>query len=53
VIEHYGNKLDDAIRSGIRIAYADARSLLNEFGETILGSVVPDFREPGEDWELD
>lgn len=53
VIEHYGNKLDDAIRSGIRIAYADARSLLNEFGETILGSVVPDFREPVEDWELD
>jgi hypothetical protein len=53
VIEHYGNKLDDAIRFGIRIAWADARSLLNEFGETVLGSTKPEFWEPVEDWELD
>jgi hypothetical protein len=53
VIEHYGMKLDEAIRSGIRIAYADARSLLNEFGETVLGSAEPDFWEPVDDWELD
>lgn len=53
VIEHYGSKLDAAIRSGIRIAYADALSLMNEFGETFLGAANPDFRDPAEDWEID
>ena len=29
IIEHYGNKLDEAIRSGIKIAYADPLHSLN------------------------
>jgi hypothetical protein len=53
VIEHYGKKLDEAIRSGVRIAYADARSLWNEFGGTVLGTVEPDLWDPADEGELD
>lgn len=53
VIEHYGKKLDEAIRSGIRIAYADPNRRLNAVGEAILASPVPDFWKPVEEWEID
>lgn len=53
VLEHYGTKLDDAIRSGIRIAYADSRSSSHKVGETIPGSAATDCRKPDEDWEID
>ena len=53
VIEHYGQKLDDAIRSGIKIVYADPFRSLNQAGELGLRSSVPDFWMPIEDWELD
>lgn len=53
VIERYGKKLDEAIRSGIRIAYVDPHLLLDAAGEPILASPVPDFWKPFEEWEID
>jgi len=53
VIEHYGNELDEAIRSGIRISYADPHFRLNEVEDTSLGSSAQDFWMPVEDWEID
>jgi len=53
VIEHYGSSLDEAIRSGIRIIYADPLRQLNQAGEALLGSTVPAFWKPAEEWELD
>lgn len=44
VIEHYGQRLDEAIRSGIRIVCADQANSR---------SSVPDFWMPIDDWELD
>jgi hypothetical protein len=42
VIEHYGKKLDEAIRSGIRIDYADPhrRVSVSAVGEAVLASPV-------------
>jgi len=53
VLEHYGSSLDEAIRSGIRIMYADPLRHLNQVGEAALGSTVPTFWRPAEEWELD
>lgn len=53
VIDHYGGRLDEAIRSGIRIGYADPFRRLNEFAETTHDSTIPNFWKPIEDWELD
>ena len=53
VIEHYGKKLDDAIRSGIKIVYADPFRGSNEAGKASPRSSVPSFWMPIEDWELD
>lgn len=53
VIEHYGKKLDEAIRSGIRIAYADPRFRFNKFSEAVSGGAAHDFRKPVEDWKID
>lgn len=53
VIEHYGKKLDEAIRSGIRIAYAEPNRRLNGVEKAILVTPVPDFWKPVEDWEID
>lgn len=53
VIDHYGKKLDEAIRSGIKITYTDAFQRLNEVGKTLLGRKVPAFWQPVEDWETD
>ena len=49
VIEHYGNELDDAIRSGIRIGYTDV--IRNGTPQSLLDRMVPDFRKPFEDWQ--
>ena len=51
VIDHYGKKLDEAIRSGIKIIYADP--IQSEIREGVPGRVVPDFWKPFEDWTLD
>ncbi len=53
VIEHYGVRLDDAIRSGIKIAYTDSQHRMNEAARTRFGSSVPDFWKPHEEWTLD
>lgn len=53
VIEHYGTKLDEAIRSGIRIAYTDSAHGMNQGAQTQFGSSVPDFWKPHEEWMLD
>ena len=53
VIEHYGSELDEAIRSGIRITYADPRLRLSEVGESVLVNTIQDFWKPVEDWEID
>ncbi len=53
VIDHYGNTLDGAIRSGVRISYADPHVGLNVVRQTIPGSAVRDFWAPIEDWEID
>lgn len=53
VIEHYGQKLDDAIRSGIKIVCADPFRSLNAAGQANPRGSVPDFWMPIDDWELD
>ena len=53
VIDHYGNTLDGAIRSGVRISYVDPHFGSHEVGETIPGRTVRDFWGPIEDWEID
>jgi len=53
VMDHHGDTLDGAIRSGIRISCADPRLRLNEAGESIHDSAAPDFWRPVEDWEID
>jgi hypothetical protein len=49
VIEHSGRKLDEAIRSGIRILYTDALHSLKQTQR----SVSPDCCAPKDDWLLD
>jgi hypothetical protein len=49
VIEHSGRKLDEAIRSGIRILYTDALHSLKQTQR----SVSPDYWAPIDDWLLD
>lgn len=53
IIDHYGRKLDDAIRAGIRILYTDPLHGLSEAREALLGDRAPEFWEPAEDWMLD
>lgn len=53
VIEHYGVKLDEAIRSGIKIAYTDSMHRINGAAPTRFGNGVPDFWKPHEEWTLD
>jgi hypothetical protein len=51
VIEHYGRKIDEAVRSGIRILYTDMLHSLNQAKDIMLGS--PDLWNPVEDWQVD
>lgn len=53
VIEHYGTRLDEAIRSGIKIAYTDSLHSKNQAAQASFGSSVPDFWKPHEEWTLD
>lgn len=53
VIEHYETQLDETIRSGIKITYTESPFGLNEAGQSIRCSTVPNFWEPVEDWEID
>jgi hypothetical protein len=53
VIERYGKKLDEAIQSGIKIAYTDPFHGVNEARQTISGNTVPDFWAPFDDWMVD
>ena len=48
IIEHYGKKLDEAIRSGIKITYTDPLRRFNEETQTIPGNWIPDLRKQGE-----
>ena len=48
VIEHYGNTLDGAIRSNVKISYVDPRFGFSQGRET-----MRDFWAPIEDWEVD
>jgi hypothetical protein len=40
IIDHYGKKLDEAIRSGIRIAYTDAFHGLSEARQVLSGAAA-------------
>lgn len=53
MIDHYGNTLDDAIQSGIKIVYTDPQHGLNEARQNPPGNSTPDFWKPIEDWKLD
>ncbi|MFA7279435.1 MAG: hypothetical protein WC100_05025 [Sterolibacterium sp.] len=53
VIEHYGEKIDAAIRSGIRILYTDSLHSLNDIRQYLYDSNTSDFCKPTEDWRLD
>lgn len=53
VIDHYGKKLDEAIRAGIKITYTDPLSRLNGVLRPESASDVPHFWKPVEEWELD
>jgi hypothetical protein len=53
ILEHYGKKLDEAIRSGIKIAYIESIQGLNEAGQSVLAQAIPDFWKPYEDWTVD
>ena len=53
VMEHYGKKLDEAIRAGIKIAYTDPLHGTSEAGPAAPDRKVPDFWKPFEDWTLD
>ncbi len=53
IIDHYGNTLDGAIRSGVRIAYAEQQLRLSEVGEAGSGPAVRKFWRPVEEWEID
>lgn len=53
ILEHYGRKFDDAMRSGIRILYTDPLRSLNEAKKSVLGNSSPDFWKPVEDWRID
>jgi hypothetical protein len=53
VMEHYGSSLDEAIRSGIRITYADPRLQWSEVGDTRPGLIARNFWQSVEDWEID
>lgn len=53
VIDHYGKTLDDAIRSGVRIAYADPQPRTSEGGDTGSGRSISKFWRPVEEWEID
>jgi hypothetical protein len=51
VIEHYGKKIDEAVRSGIKILYTDMLHSLSHAKEIVLGT--PDIWRPIADWEVD
>jgi hypothetical protein len=51
IIDHYGKKLDEAIRSGIKIAYADV--IRNEGEQDVSARTVPYCWKPFEDGEVD
>jgi hypothetical protein len=51
IIEHYGKKLDEAIRSGIKITYTDP--IQSDARQGAQGRVVPEFWKPFDDWTVD
>lgn len=54
VLEHYGMRFDDAIRSGIMILYTDPMHSLNEARQAALGYGSRAFWSPvEEEWKLD
>lgn len=53
VIEHYGDTLDGAIRSGVRIAYGEPQLRLSEAGESGSDPAVRKFWRPVNEWDID
>lgn len=53
VIEHYGRKLDESIRCGIRIVYGDPLRGLNQSQESVAGTTVPVLPNPAQGGTLD
>lgn len=53
IIDHYGDTLDGAIRSGVRIAYAEPQLRSGEVGEAGSGPAVRKFWRPIDEWEID
>ena len=51
IIEHYGKKLDEAIRSGIKIIYTDPIQI--DARQAAPGKSVPDSWQPFDDWAAD
>jgi hypothetical protein len=53
VIEHYGQRLDEAVRSGIKILYTDMLHSLTHAKEIVRGSANPELWHPIDDWRVD
>jgi hypothetical protein len=53
VIEHFGKKLDEVVRSGIRILHTDMLHSLSHAKEAVLGNDTPDYWRPIDDWKVD
>lgn len=53
VIEQYGKKLDEAIRTGIHILSTDPHRSLNEARQAGSASKPHEFWKPIEDWMID
>lgn len=53
VIDHYGRRIDDAIRAGIRILYSDRLHSLKDALAARTADDPPEFWKPAADWTLD
>ncbi len=53
VIEHYGQRLDEAVRAGIKILYTDMLHGLQHAKEIVRGHPSPELWHPIDDWRVD
>ncbi len=51
IIDHYGQRLDEAVQTGIRLLYTDMLHTLNHAKDVVLGD--PDHWRRIEDWKVD
>lgn len=53
VIDHYGQRLDEAVRSGIKILYTDMLHSLTHAKEIVCGHPSHELWHPIDDWRVD